>query len=476
MRRALSWTVVLSAAACLWALLMLQAGPASASRWGRDYIPNWPVVTQDGKTVNFYDDLIKNKIVVVSFIYTSCKEICPLATARLSQVQDRLGDSVGRDVFLVSITVDPEHDTPEAMKKYAETFKAGPGWFFITGKPEYIHDIRYKLGERSSNITEHRNDIWLANGATDEWQRDSQFGDIERLIFAIHSLDPKWRYTPPSNAAKTDAPILGRKLDRPNGEALFVKACAGCHTIGKGDRVGPDLSGITDRRERSWITRFVTSPEKMRREHDPIAMSLVEKYPTVRMPNLGLSAADAGDLINYIELVQPKPPPTALSLDLLQELTTQDGQHLKLEELKGRPLGVLFGFTHCPDVCPTTLLEWSNVLQSLGPDGDRFKILFVSVDSERDTPEALKAFMSAFDPRITALTGSPEQIAKVAKAFDAFYEKIEGQNGEFSFDHTVKAYLLDTEARLAGTVDFRADDSDRRKAVAALLGVSSAVH
>ena len=88
--------------------------PAQAGRWGKDYVPNVPVVTQDGKTLNFYDDLIKDKIVVFSFIYTSCKDICPLATARLAEVQDKLGDRIGRDIFFYSISIDPEHDTPSA--------------------------------------------------------------------------------------------------------------------------------------------------------------------------------------------------------------------------------------------------------------------------------------------------------------------------------------------------------------------------
>ena len=70
-------------------------------------------------------------------------------------------------------------------------------------------------------------------------------------------------------------------------------------------------------------------------------------------------------------------------------------------------MAVVFGFTHCPDVCPTTLLDWSNVLAGLGPDGDKLKVVFVSVDTERDTPEALKGYMAAFDPRIIALTGRP---------------------------------------------------------------------
>ena len=116
---------------------------------------------------------------------------------------------------------------------------------------------------------------------------------------------------------------------------------------------------------------------------------------------------------------------------------------------------MVFGFTHCPDVCPTTLLDWSNVLAGLGTDGDQLKVLFVSVDSERDTSEALKAYMASFDPRIVALTGSAVEIAAAALAFDAFYARVAESGGSFTFDHTVKTYFVDRGGRLAGAVDLR---------------------
>src|SRR5712691_12730776 len=88
---------------------------AQGNRRGENYFPNLPVVTQDGKTLRFYDDVIKGKIVVISFIYTSCPDICPLTTARMAQVEEKLGAVVGRDIFMVSMTVDPENDTPERL-------------------------------------------------------------------------------------------------------------------------------------------------------------------------------------------------------------------------------------------------------------------------------------------------------------------------------------------------------------------------
>src|SRR2546426_12628276 len=108
-------------------------GEAQSRPWGEGYFPDLPVVTQDGKTLRFYDDLIKGKIVLISLIYTSCPDICPLTTARIAQMEEKLGDIVGRDMFLISMTVDPENDTPERLKAVAAAVHAGPGWPFVPG-------------------------------------------------------------------------------------------------------------------------------------------------------------------------------------------------------------------------------------------------------------------------------------------------------------------------------------------------------
>jgi cytochrome oxidase Cu insertion factor (SCO1/SenC/PrrC family) len=168
---------------------------AQTSRWGKDYFPNAAVITQDGKTLKFYDDLIKDKIFVISFLFTSCKDICPLATARLAELQEQLGDSMGRDIFFYSISIDPEADTPERLKQYADTFRAGPGWLFLTGRPQDIHTIRHKLGERSQVLSEHRNEVLLGNGATGEWARNNVLGNLNSLAITVRGMDPKWRPT-----------------------------------------------------------------------------------------------------------------------------------------------------------------------------------------------------------------------------------------------------------------------------------------
>src|SRR5262245_2393259 len=263
---------LLAAIAMLATLIVSAPGTPEAQgrRWGEGYFPNLPVITQDGKTLRFYDDLIKGKIVVISFIFTSCKDICPITTARLAQIEEKLGDSVGRDIFIYSISVDPDNDTPEKLKAYAQAFHAGPGWSFLTGKLADIRAINGKLGERMRSLSEHRNEIVLGNDATGEWQRDNVFGDLERVVMSIRTMDPKWREqvrTPPKG--KDIVALSG-----PPGQALYVKMCASCHTVGQGDRVGPDLNAITSRHQRAWLLSYIRDPEKMRAQKDPAALAL----------------------------------------------------------------------------------------------------------------------------------------------------------------------------------------------------------
>jgi len=293
---------LLTGIVALAAVIISVRGPLEAQgvRRGANYFPNLPVVTQDGKTLKFYDDVLKNKIVLISFLYTNCPDICPLTTARIAQLEDKLGDMVGRDIFFVSMSVDPERDTPERLKEFAMAFDAGPGWLFLTGKPEDIRLINSKLGDKSRKLSEHRNEIVLGNDTTGEWTRNTVLGDMDRLIMDIRAMDPKWRAE--VRQPKFDPAInTGYAVDHLlPGQAQFKKLCAPCHTIGVGDRVGPDLRGVTERRHQAWLTAFIQTPDKVLAEKDPIALALAAKFPGVRMPNLKLSDTDVADLISYI--------------------------------------------------------------------------------------------------------------------------------------------------------------------------------
>lgn len=280
--------------------------PAHATKWGRDYFPNLTVQDQDGRQLNFYDDVLHGKIVVISFIYTTCRDICPLVTARLAQVQEKLGDAVGRDVFFVSISVDPERDTPERLKAHADAFGAGAGWKFITGDVEIIRQVRHKLGERSKSLGEHRNEILIGNDATGEWMHESAFGDLNILALTITKMDPARRRQMATARTGIDTARVVPESTIAPGQALFVRACAACHTIGNGRRVGPDLKDIAIRRERDWLNRYITAPATLRASGDATALALANEFRSVRMPTLGLSENDVGDVLKYIALESAK--------------------------------------------------------------------------------------------------------------------------------------------------------------------------
>lgn len=127
----------------------------------------------------------------------------------------------------------------------------------------------------------------------------------------------------------------------------------------------------------------------------------------------------------------------------------QHGQRRSMADFKGKVVLVFFGFTQCPDVCPTTLGDLAAVKQKLGAKGDKLQVIFASVDPARDTPEILQAYLANFDPSFLALRGSDEETAKMAKDFKVYYKRVEGQTpGSYTMDHTAGDYIFDPEGRL----------------------------
>jgi protein SCO1/2 len=120
----------------------------------RRHLPNVELITQDGKKVHFYDNLVKDKMVVINFMYAHCEGLCPTMTANLVRVQKLLHDRIGHDIFMYSITLKPEEDTPQVLKEYADIHGAGPGWLFLTGKPADIELLRRSLGFTNSDPVE----------------------------------------------------------------------------------------------------------------------------------------------------------------------------------------------------------------------------------------------------------------------------------------------------------------------------------
>jgi protein SCO1/2 len=131
------------------------------------------------------------------------------------------------------------------------------------------------------------------------------------------------------------------------------------------------------------------------------------------------------------------------------KLPDADGRMRTLADFKGKVTLVFFGYTQCPDVCPTTLSELAAVKRALGPDGDRVQGVFVSVDPPRDTPQVLREYMRSFDPGFVALTGTPEQIKQTAKEFKVFYAVSPGRTeGSYTVDHTAGTYVFDAQGRV----------------------------
>jgi len=276
------------------------------SPWGAGYFPNLELVNQDGKTVRFYDDLIKDKVVVVNFIYTHCGDSCPMQTANLRQVYKLLADRMGKDIFFYSISIDPEHDTPKVLKEYAERFRIGSdsGWSFLTGSKADTTLLRKKLGlfrddVEAGKLGEHNTSFLLGNESTGQWIKRSSFDEPKVLAWLLgRSLsrvkaDRKTELSSYAGAEKIE------KMSQ--GEDLFRSRCDACHSLGTEDGLGPGLQGVTERRDKAWLNRWLKAPDHMLSEKDPIAIELFNRYQKLPMPNLRLTDTDIEALIAYLE-------------------------------------------------------------------------------------------------------------------------------------------------------------------------------
>ena len=134
-------------------------------------------------------------------------------------------------------------------------------------------------------------------------------------------------------------------------------------------------------------------------------------------------------------------------------LVAGDGRTVTERDFKGTPFLVFFGFTHCPDICPTKLQEMSEVFAKLGRQGSKVRALFITVDPERDTPEIMKSYVSSFDDRIVGLTGSREEVEKVAKAYRAFARRVPTKDGDYTMEHTSLVYLMNRDGLFVGSLN-----------------------
>ena len=276
---------------------------SNASPWGANYFPNVTLTTHEGKEVRFFDDVIKDKVVAINFIYTHCPDTCPLETAQLVRVQNIMGDRMGKDVFFYSISIDPERDTPEVLAEYRERF--GAEWTFLTGNKEDIIQLRKKLGlyipEIQDGSNNHNVNMIIGNQKTGRWMKRSPFENTHLLADQIGNWLSGWKNKQVRTADYENAPEL-RQI--PRGEQIFRTRCATCHTVtGKelAGALGPDLLGVSQRREKRWLYDWLKAPDQMINKKDPIAMEMYERYNKLAMPNMRLNKEEADVLLAYID-------------------------------------------------------------------------------------------------------------------------------------------------------------------------------
>jgi protein SCO1/2 len=173
--------------------------------------------------------------------------------------------------------------------------------------------------------------------------------------------------------------------------------------------------------------------------------------------------AGVASIVLIVVLVSGRDPVPSAGASVIGgpfSLVDQNGRTVTDQDLRGRPFLVFFGFTHCPDVCPTTLFELSEVLGKLGPDAGKVSALFVTVDPERDTPAEMKDYLASFDPHLVGLTGDPAAIAAVAKEYRVYVKKVPLDHGDYTMDHTALVYLMGKDGRFVAPFNLKRSTDD----------------
>ncbi|MCU1382975.1 MAG: SCO1/SenC family protein [Acidobacteria bacterium] len=197
-RRGLLTSLSAGLASAVAAPAIAATAPAAAPGTNRRNFPNVSLVTHENRTVKFYDDLVKGKIVLFNFFYTRCEGVCIPATANLRKVQNMLGDRVGRDIFMYSISLKPEEDQPRDLKDYREAYDiSAPGWTFLTGPKQHCELLRRRLGfadvdpERDRDVTQHSGLVVFGNEPLDSWTACPALANPIEIVKAVSWVD--WR-------------------------------------------------------------------------------------------------------------------------------------------------------------------------------------------------------------------------------------------------------------------------------------------
>jgi protein SCO1/2 len=285
------------------ALFWAPPSGAQQSSWRQDYFPNVQLVDHNGRTVRFYDDLLRGKVVAINFVYTTCTEICPLDIAQMRRVQQILGDRVGEDIYFYSISINPERDTPAQLRRTMQTYDVGPGWTFLTGTVADVDELQRRFGiepAERGNLGEHEASVIMGNEATGQWIKRTSFENPQNLANILASTLHNYSQRADPTLRRQSYAVAGQVTDTSRGAYLYRTRCQACHTIGGGDRLGPDLRGVASARNQAWLSRWIREPDVMLAERDPIAVGLLARYRNLPMPNLSLGEHEVTEIIGYL--------------------------------------------------------------------------------------------------------------------------------------------------------------------------------
>lgn len=321
-------------------------------------LPDTTVYDQHGRRLSFYNDLVKNKTVAINFLFTTCTTICPPLAATFRKVQQELGERVGRDVALISISVDPATDVPERLKRFAAKFNAGPGWTFLTGSPPEMDRLLKALGAAVADKNDHTPMVLVGNDAAGFWTRTYGLAAPAAIVKVIND--------------------------------------ASARSEGKGGTVDVPLPA----------------------DSSPAAQT---ERQVQKALNAGAAASPAGDPPLAAEIKQSKTPiEKAAAYFPNTVLVTQDNQPVRFfdDMLRGKTVMINFMFTTCTGICPPMTANLLKVQAYLGDRvGKDISIISISVDSGIDTPAALKKYATNYKvkPGWYFLTGNKTDIDVVLR-------------------------------------------------------------
>ena len=324
-------------------------------------IPDTPVYDQDGKRLRFYSDLVKGKTVAINFIFTTCTTICPPLTATFRKVQQELGARVGRDVQLISISVDPATDVPERLKSFSARFNAGPGWTFVTGDKQDIDRLLKALGASVGDKNDHTPMVLVGNHSAAYWTRTYGLAPVGTLVKVITDA-----------AAVSTTAVTSAQVPMP----------------------GANAGGIAGERQVERRAAIETAAQA--------------------------STQQAGEVKSA-----KSPAEAATSYFPNTVLLTQDNKpvHFFDDLLKGKIVLINFMFTSCTGVCPAMTSNLAKVREYLGERvGSTINMISISVDPTVDTPEALKKYAEVYKvkPGWYFLTGKKDDVDVVLRKVGGF--------------------------------------------------------